>query len=115
MCIANAIDTLRLTIFRAPTEGDRERIHNSNYPQQDQAVFWRPLDKLIVSESPIVGFDWVTQMLGIKKAKNIWPENSCGSLFKDVVTSKNLQMEISEWCADSGGFELIVHTTTPET
>lgn len=114
VCIANAIDTLRLTIFRAPSDDDRKRIQNANYPQQDQSIFWRPLDKLIISETPIGGFDWITSFLGIKAARNVSPKSSSGSLFRDVIDDETLQRELLNWCSEAGEFRLIVHTSTPD-
>ncbi|MDR6819952.1 phosphoribosylglycinamide formyltransferase 2 [Neorhizobium sp. 2083] len=113
LCIANAIDTLRVIIGRAPTPADADAITRANFPQQDQAIFWRPLDKLIITEAPIAGFEWLTGLLGIKGARNISPAETTGCLFTDVVKDTRLQQAISEWAGQDQKIRIIVHTTTP--
>ncbi|OQS34051.1 hypothetical protein [Chromobacterium haemolyticum] len=114
VCIANAIDTLRPIIQRAPTAPEKTRITKSLFPQQDQAVFWRPLDKLIISEQPIEGFQWLGAFLGASHAQNISPKHPSGNLFRDVVLDSALQAAIVQWSGAARCIQLIVHTTTQE-
>lgn len=113
VCIANAIDTLRTIVGRAPTPAEAHAITRANFPQQDQAIFWRPLNKLIISEVPIVGFEWLTGLLEIYGARNISPAETSSCLFTSVVKDVRLQHEISEWAGPKRQIQLIVHTTTP--
>ncbi|NSY99771.1 hypothetical protein G6M70_16335 [Agrobacterium tumefaciens] len=112
LCIANAIDTLRVIIDRAPIATEADAITRANFSQQDQAIFWRPLDKLIVTEAPITGFEWLTGLLGIKGARNISPAEPTGCLFTDVLKDSRLQRAISEWAGRERRIRIIVHTTT---
>ncbi|CUX68420.1 hypothetical protein CFBP6626_25350 (plasmid) [Agrobacterium tumefaciens] len=112
LCIANAIDTLRTIIGRAPTPAEADAITRANFSQQDQAIFWRPLDKLIITEAPIAGFEWLTGLLSIKGARNIWPAEPTGCLFTDVLKDRRLQRAITEWAGRERSIRIIVHTTT---
>ncbi len=114
VCIANAIDTLRPIIQRAPTASEQARLIKSLFPQQDQAVFWRPLDKLTISEQPIAGFPWLGAFLGASHAQNISPKHPSGNLFRDVVLDSALQAAIVQWSGAERCIQLIVHTTTQD-
>ncbi|MGA6160617.1 ATP-grasp domain-containing protein [Stenotrophomonas sp. NPDC087984] len=113
LCVSNAVDTLRGIAQRAP-EAEAEAIISSCFAQQDQAIFWRPAEKLIITSTPITGLDWQAEFLGLRGIQNDSPHSSSGSLFADILYDLRLMARIARHAGEGRRLRLIPHTTTPD-
>ncbi|MEV6977557.1 hypothetical protein [Kitasatospora sp. NPDC093806] len=111
VCVVNAVDTLRAIAGRAPAGA--ETIAEC-FPQQDQAIFWQPAEKLIVTAAPIAELDWQTGFLGLPGIVNAVPAKSSGPLFTDILDDRDLMARLVEHAGPARRFRLVPHTTTPE-
>ncbi|GAA2230874.1 hypothetical protein GCM10010232_16590 [Streptomyces amakusaensis] len=113
LCVSNAVDTLRGIAGRAPGI-KAETLVSECYAQQDQAIFWRPTEKFIITSSPIAELDWQSRFLGLRGMVNDCPDESSGSLFADILGDRRLMDRIREHAGDGRRLRLVPHTTTPD-
>lgn len=111
LCISNAIETLTTCMARAPDVDTRFSIYTANFPQQDNAIFWHPREKLILTEQPIAYFDWMREQLNIR-SRNIFPTCTTSSLFTAAMQDPTIVSEIDELAGEKRTVKLITHTTT---
>lgn len=112
--VCNAVDTLRGIAERAPAPEAADRIIAECFSQQDQALFWGPDEKLVITSRPIQDLAWQTRFLGLPDIVNLSPATDSGSLFADLIGDDRLLANLLEYVGPGRRFQLIPHTTTPD-
>ncbi|MWA07940.1 hypothetical protein E5671_01705 [Streptomyces sp. BA2] len=112
--VCNAVDTLRGIAERAPAPEAAHRIIAECFSQQDQALFWGPDEKLVITSRPIQDLTWQTRFLGLPDIVNLSPATDSGSLFADLIGDDQLLASLLEYVGPGRRFQLIPHTTTPD-
>ncbi|WP_331743694.1 hypothetical protein [Kitasatospora sp. NBC_01300] len=111
LCVSNAVDTLRDFAVRAD---DVDELLSECYAQQDQALFWGPLDKMLITYEPIGELDWQRKFLEIDGVVNLSPAGRTGSLFADMLADPELMAAVAAHAGPGRRLRLIPHTTTAD-
>ncbi|MGI5500339.1 hypothetical protein [Lentzea sp. CA-135723] len=111
VCVSNAIDTYRA--FLAPADDVEEHLAGC-FAQQDQALYWAPTAKLLVTYEPVRDLEWQAGFLGLGEVVNISPAKTAGSLFADVLADPSAVEAIVRYAGPGRRVRLIPHTTTAE-
>ncbi|MFH8589914.1 hypothetical protein ACH4GP_37015 [Streptomyces celluloflavus] len=111
LCVSNAVDTLRDFAVRA--DGVEELLSEC-YAQQDQALYWGPLDKMLITYEPIGDLDWQRKFLEIDGVVNLSPAGRTGSLFADTLADPGLMAAVAAHAGPGRRLRLIPHTTTAD-
>ncbi|MBQ6644791.1 MAG: hypothetical protein IJH84_27730 [Saccharopolyspora sp.] len=114
VCLCNAVDTLRGIADRAHSAEEANLILSESCYQQDQALFWEPGRKLIVTAEPIAELAWQTDFLGLEGISNTSPRHASTALFTDVAEDQCIVRDLVSHAGSGGRLRLIPHTTTPE-
>ncbi|GAA0734381.1 ATP-grasp domain-containing protein [Dactylosporangium roseum] len=114
VCVANAVDTLWALAGRAAGPAGRRAALAEAFAQQDQALFWRPTDKLIITEVPIAELAWQCDFLGLPQVSNLSPRPLTGNLFRDILADEPLMRALLDHAGERRRIRLIPHTTTAE-
>ncbi|MGG2464322.1 hypothetical protein ACO0M4_31915 [Streptomyces sp. RGM 3693] len=111
LCVSNAVDTLRDFAVRADGV---DALLSECYAQQDQALFWGPLDKMLITYEPIGDLDWQRKFLELNGVVNLSPAGSTGSLFADTLADPGLMAAVAAHAGPGRRLRLIPHTTTSD-
>ncbi|MFI2211574.1 hypothetical protein [Streptomyces sp. NPDC020141] len=111
VCVCNAVDTLRDFAVRAD---DVDRLLSECYAQQDQALFWGPLRKMLITYEPIGDLDWQRKFLELDGVVNLSPAGRGGSLFADALADPELMAAVAAHAGPGRRIRLIPHTTTAD-
>ncbi|MYT30102.1 MULTISPECIES: hypothetical protein [unclassified Streptomyces] len=111
LCVCNAVDTLHDFAVRA--DGVDELLSEC-YAQQDQALFWGPLDKMLITYEPIGDLDWQRKFLELDGVVNLSPAGRTGSLFADALADAGLMAAVAAHAGPGRRLRLIPHTTTTD-
>ncbi|GAA0367592.1 ATP-grasp domain-containing protein [Streptomyces blastmyceticus] len=111
VCVSNAVDTLRDFAVRA--DGVDELLSEC-WAQQDQALFWGPLPKMIITYEPIADLDWQRKFLELDDVVNLSPAGKTGSLFADALADPELMTAVAAYAGPGRRIRLIPHTTTAD-
>ncbi|WP_438484725.1 ATP-grasp domain-containing protein [Streptomyces sp. S186] len=111
LCVCNAVDTLHDFAVRT----DRaDELLSECYAQQDQALFWGPLDKMLITYEPIGDLDWQRKFLELDGVVNLSPAGRTGSLFADALSDPGLMAAVAAHAGPGRRLRLIPHTTTTD-
>ncbi|MFG2225071.1 hypothetical protein [Streptomyces sp. NPDC048644] len=111
LCVCNAVDTLRDFAVRA--DGVDELLSEC-YAQQDQALFWGPVNKMLITYEPISHLDWQQKFLELDGVLNLSPAGRTGSLFADTLADPALMAAVAAHAGPGRRIRLIPHTTTTD-
>ncbi|KUL36301.1 hypothetical protein ADL22_24850 [Streptomyces sp. NRRL F-4489] len=120
LCVCNAVDTLHdfavRTLRTARTDGGDgvEELLSECYAQQDQALFWGPLEKMLITYEPIGELDWQRKFLDLPGVVNLSPAGRTGSLFADALADPGLMAAVAAHAGPGRRLRLIPHTTTAD-
>lgn len=109
--ISNAIDTLQNIANRASTLEIEKNINESLF-QQDQAIFWRPVKKLLITSQPIDHISWLCNFLEFNDIINVSPKSISDNLIHDILRDSELLRLIAQYINKSEHVNIIPHTTT---
>ncbi|WP_044380484.1 hypothetical protein [Streptomyces noursei] len=111
LCVCNAVDTLH--DFAVRTD-DVDELLSECYAQQDQALFWGPLDKMLITYEPIGDLAWQRKFLELDGVVNLSPAGRTGSLFADALADPELMAAVVAHAGPGRRLRLIPHTTTAD-
>ncbi|MCB5907480.1 hypothetical protein [Streptomyces pinistramenti] len=111
LCVSNAVDTLRDFAVRADGV---DALLSECYAQQDQALFWGPLNKMLITYEPIGDLDWQQKFLELDGVVNLSPSGRTGSLFADTLADPGLMAAVVAHAGPGRRLRLIPHTTTAD-
>lgn len=112
ICYVNAVESLRELVSRSGDTEHSESLISSARAQQDQAIFWLPQDKLLVTEYPIEGLSLIRALTGVN-GNAVVIQGGDRQGFSDLFTiDKSIVEYIRQHVGSSKSVEMYAHTNT---